>query len=167
MLVKKYHDTQCNDEDLLVSINKAIDASHELRSKKELIQSFIAGINDADDIINEWHDYVYREREEELEKIIYEEKLKPQDTRKYLENAFRDGEIKTIGTDIDKLMPPVSRFGSGNREEKKQGVIDKLKKFFDKYFGVGGSNSFLAPYSIPDELRQVSENIIEYNPDIQ
>ena len=36
-------------------------------------------------------------------------------------------------------MPPVSRFGGRNRAVKKQGVIDKLKSFFEKFFGVGGS----------------------------
>ena len=66
-------------------------------------------------------------------------KLKEPETRKYLANAFRDGEIKTVGTDIDKLMPPVSRFGGGGRAQKKQGVIDKLKGFFDKFFGIGGN----------------------------
>ena len=59
-----------------------------------------------------------------------------------MENAFRDGEIKTSGTDIDKLMPPISRFGGGGRAKKKQGVIDKLKIFFDKYFGISGPTSF-------------------------
>lgn len=142
MLVKKYHDTHCEDKEVLITINKAIDASPELRSKKQLIETFIAGINDADDIMFEWHDYVVKQREEELETIITEEKLKPEDTRKFLENAFRDGEIKTAGTDIDKIMPPVSRFGGGGRAKKKQGVIDKLKAFFEKYFGIGGSNSF-------------------------
>ena len=34
-------------------------------------------------------------------------------------------------------MPPISRFGGGKRELKKQGIIDKLKSFFDKYFGLG------------------------------
>ena len=71
---------------------------------------------------------------------MIEPKLKEPETRKYLANAFRDGEIKTVGTDIDKLMPPVSRFGGGGRAQKKQGVIDKLKSFFDKFFGIGGSS---------------------------
>ncbi len=142
MLVKKYHDTHCEDKEVLITIKKAIDASPELRSKKQLIETFIAGINDADDVMSEWHDYVVKQREEELETIITEEKLKPEDTRKFLENAFRDGEIKTAGTDIDKIMPPVSRFGGGGRAEKKQGVIDKLKAFFEKYFGIGGASSF-------------------------
>ena len=57
--------------------------------------------------MTEWHDYVVAKRKEDLENIIKEERLKPEETRKFLENAFRDGEIKTAGTDIDKLMPPV------------------------------------------------------------
>ena len=138
MLVKKYHDSHCKDKEVLITINKAIDASPELRSKKQLIKTFIAGVNDIDDVMREWHEYVIAQREQELQGIISEEKLKSEDTRKFLENAFRDGEIKTTGTDIDKLMPPVSRFGSGGRAHKKQGVIDKLKAFFEKYFGIGG-----------------------------
>ncbi len=141
MLVKKYHDTHCEDKEVLITIHKAIEASPELRSKKQLIENFIAGINDVDDDMNEWHSYVVEQRVHDLDDIIAEEKLKPEDTRKFMENAFRDGEIKTSGTDIDKLMPPISRFGGG-RAKKKQGVIDKLKTFFEKYFGIGGPVSF-------------------------
>lgn len=121
---------------------KAVDASPELRSKKALIETFIAGINDVEDVMTEWHDFVVKQREEDLKQIIKEEKLKEEETRKFLDNSFREGEIKTVGTDIDKIMPPVSRFGGGNRAKKKQGVIDKLKSFFEKYFGVGGSATF-------------------------
>ena len=52
-----------------------------------------------------------------------------------MEDSFRNGEVRTSGTDIDKLMPPVSRFGGGARAEKKQTVIDKLKRFFEKFYG--------------------------------
>ena len=149
MLVKKYHDTHCEDKEVLITINKAIDASPELRSKKKLIENFIAGINDVDDVMNEWHEYVVEQRAHDLNAIITEEKLKPEDTRKFMENAFRDGEIKTAGTDIDKLMPPLSRFGGGGRAKKKQGVIDKLKNFFEKYFGIGGSSNFTEPEHKP------------------
>lgn len=45
--------------------------------------------------------------------------------------------MKTTGTEINKLMPPVSRFGGSGRAKKKQGVIEKLKAFFEKYFGLG------------------------------
>lgn len=145
MLVKKYHDTHCEDKEVLITINKAIDASPELRSKKQLIETFIAGINDVDDVMDEWHEFVVEQRDYDLNVIIVEEKLKPKDTRKFIENAFRDGEIKTAGTDIDKIMPPISRFGGGGRAKKKQRVIEKLKTFFEKYFGIGGSYSFNEP----------------------
>ena len=141
MLVKKYHDTHCEDKEVLITIKKAIDASPELRSKKALIETFIAGINDAEDVMAEWHGFVAQQREADLAAIIADEKLKPTETRKFLENSFREGEVKTVGTDIDRLMPPVSRFG-GNRERKKQGIIDKLKAFFEKYFGIGGPVKF-------------------------
>ena len=137
MLVKKYHDSHGDDKEILITIQKAVDASPQLRSKKELIETFIAGINDVDDVMNEWHSFVGAAREKELAQIIQEEKLREPETRKFLENAFRDGEIKTTGTDIDKLMPPVSRFGGGKRAEKKQTVIEKLKAFFEKFFGIG------------------------------
>ena len=146
MLVKKYHDTHCEDKEVLITIRKAVDASSELRSKKQLIENFIAGINEVDDVMDEWNNYVVQRREQDLEEIIVEERLRPEDTRKFMENAFRDGEIKTTGTDIDKLLPPISRFGgTGTRAKKKQGVIDKLKTFFEKYFGIGGSASFIEP----------------------
>lgn len=139
MLVNKYHDSHCEDKEVLITIKKAIDSSPELRSKKLLIENFISGINDVDDVMAEWSDYVNKNREEELLQIIDEEKLKGIETRKFIENAFRDGEIKTTGTEIDKLMPAVSRFGGGSRAAKKQTVIDKLKSFFEKYYGIGGS----------------------------
>lgn len=143
MLVKKYHDTHCEDKEVLITIHKAIDASPELRSKKQLIENFIAGINDVDDVMTEWNGYVAEQREADLEAIIKDEKLKPEETRKFLENSFREGEVKTVGTDIDTIMPPVSRFGGGNRAKKKQTVIDKLKTFFEKYFGIGGPVKFI------------------------
>ena len=52
--------------------------------------------------------------------------------------------VKTTGTDIDKLMPPISRFGGGGRIKKKQAIIDKLKQFFEKYFGIGASVKFVS-----------------------
>lgn len=170
MLVKKYHDNHCEDKEVLVTIKKAIDASPELRSKKVLIETFIAGINDVEDVMTEWHNYVAEKREEELVQIIKEEKLKELETRKFIENAFRDGEIKTTGTDIDRLMPPISRFGGGNRTTKKQGVIEKLKSFFEKFFGVGGSFTTDTPKvlnyadsSSKQALMMVADDIANYD----
>lgn len=137
MLVKKYHDTHGEDKEVLITIRKAIDASPELRSKKTLIENFISGINDMDDVMLEWQDYVVTQREKDLCTLIEEEKLKPDETRKFMENCFREGEVKVTGTDIDKILPPVSRFGGGARAKKKKTVIDKLMVYFEKYSGLG------------------------------
>ena len=136
ILVKQYHDSHCDDKEILITIQKAVDASPELRSKKQLIETFLAGINGVDDVLGAWNGFVAAEREKALLEIIQAEKLKEPETRKFLENAFRDGEIKTTGTDIDQLMPPVSRFG-GTRARKKETVIEKLQGFFERFFGIG------------------------------
>lgn len=137
MLVAKYHDGNCEDKEILVAIDKAIKSSLQLRSKKELIENFIATINTSTDVNTDWQRFVREQRETDIQTLIAEEKLKPEETRKFVENAFRDGVLKTTGTDVDRLMPPVSRFGGGgSRDKKKQTVIEKLKGFFEKYFGL-------------------------------
>lgn len=136
MLVAKYHESNCMDETILVDIRKAIGGSPELRSKKDLIENFIAQINASTDIQNDWTAFIEKKKEEELVAITTELKLKPEETRAFIENSFRDGSLRTTGTDIDKIMPAVSRFGSGNRSEVKKNVIKKLSEFFERYFGV-------------------------------
>ena len=138
LLVKKYHDSHCEDKEVLITIHKAVDASPELRSKKDLIETFIAGINDVDDVMSEWRRFVTEEKERQLDVIIQEERLKPEETRKFIENALRDGEVKTTGSGVDKLLPPMGRFsGGGNRAEKKKTVIERLKGFLERFFGIG------------------------------
>ena len=137
MLVQKYHDSHCDDKEILITIRKAVDASPDLRSKKALIETFINGINDVSDVMLEWRTFVAEEKERQLAAIIKEENLKDGETRRFMDSAFRDGSVKTTGTDIDGLMPPISRFGGGNRADKKRTVIEKLRAFFDRFFGIG------------------------------
>ena len=136
LLVAKYHDSHCKDREVLVAIQKAIDASPELRSKKALIQNFLQGINEVDDVMAEWHKYFVEEKERSLKQIITEENLKEQEARDFISNCFRDGYVKTNGTDLDNILPAMSRFGGSNRSEKKQRVILKIIEFFEKFFGL-------------------------------
>lgn len=149
MLVQKYHEKNCNDKDILVTIRKAVHASPELRSKKELIEAFIASLNQTDDIIAEWQAYVAKKREADLQAIIDSENLNAQETRYFVENAFRQGEVKTTGTDINKLMPPISRFA--NRSAIKQSILNKLTAYFEKYRGIGSPFESADGYPIFEE----------------
>ena len=135
MLVAKYQQSNCKDKTILTTIDKAINSSIELRSKKELIERFIEQINVSSQVDEDWRTFLDESKEEEISALIEEEKLKPEETRRFIANALRDGTLKTTGTAIDKIMPPVSRFG-GSRTEKKQGIIEKLMAFFEKYLGL-------------------------------
>lgn len=136
MLVAKYHDSNCQDKEILASITKAVNSSIELRSKKELIDSFVASVNADTNVADDWKTFVREQKEKDISTLITEERLKDEEARKFIDNAFRDGLLRTTGTDIDKIMPPVSRFGGGNRAEKKNGIIAKLTVFFEKYLGL-------------------------------
>jgi type I restriction enzyme R subunit len=135
MLVAKYQASNCQDKNILVTIDKAINSSLELRSKKELIERFIEQVNVSTKVDEDWRKFLHERKEADISAIIEEEKLKPEETRRFIDNAFRDGMLKTTGTAIDKIMPPVSRFGGG-RAAKKQGIIEKLMIFFEKYLGL-------------------------------
>ena len=135
MLVGKYHASNCKDKEILGAIDRAIDSSIQLRSKKDLIQGFIETVNASTVVDRDWRIYVEKQKEQDLDQIIAEEKLKPDEARHFIDNSFRDGTLKTTGTDFDRIMPPVSRFGGGDRAKKKENIINRLSRFFEKYFG--------------------------------
>ncbi|MGB9796553.1 type I restriction endonuclease subunit R [Fervidobacterium gondwanense] len=133
MMVDKYRESNLKNKSILVDINKAIGSSTKLRNKRELIEEFIKRVNVNTDVQEDWKTFVNTQKEAELDNIIKEEKLKPEETRTFINNAFRDGVLKTTGIDIDKILPPMSRFGN-KRANKKRTVIEKLTAFFEKYF---------------------------------
>ena len=169
MLVAKYHQSNCEDKEILGTIDKAIKSSLALRSKKELIDGFISKINADTNVMDDWGKFVKEQKEIDLKKIINDENLNEEETRKFLDNAFRDGQVKTNGTDIEKILPPMRRFGGGNRAEKKENIIVKVKKFFEKYFGLGTAdkNDDGFEYRVTDEeesynLSRVAEDGEKY-----
>ena len=113
MLVAKYHESNCTDKSILTAIDKAVGSSLELRSKRELIERFIEQINVSSHVEEDWRTFVQEQKEKDLSEIIEEERLKPEETRTFITRTFRDGVLKTTGTDIDKILPPVSRFAGG------------------------------------------------------
>lgn len=138
-LIKKYHKTNLKDKELVVDINKAIDSSMELRNKKELIQQFIKSLTPATDVDDDWHTFVNEKKREELDQIIEEENLDKEQTYKYIASAFRDGYVKSSGTSLTKVLPPVSRFSpTGERTKKRESVLQKFKDFFNKFWDISG-----------------------------
>ncbi len=133
LLVTKYHSEHTGNAEIRLSISKAIDSSIELRNKKDLIENFIDSLTpEVTDVDVVWHEYIERQKEQELESIISEERLKPEETRRFIEASFRDGAIRENGTDVASILPPMSRF-SKDRATKKETVLSRLKAFFERF----------------------------------
>ena len=132
-LVQKYHDDNCKDKEIIVQIRKQVEASPDMRDKRDLIEKFIERMTpEKGDVGDEWEQYIEEEKKKQLDIIIQEENLKPQETTNFMKRAFADGYLTETGTGIAKILPPSNPFlpGSG---EKKQTVIDKLKTYLNKF----------------------------------
>ncbi|KLI25492.1 type I restriction endonuclease subunit R [Brachyspira hyodysenteriae] len=138
LIVARYKNENKDKDTIIEHVRKLINAGIELRSKRELIENFINQMNASDtDIQEEFYQYVKEEKEKDLIKIIKDENLKEKETNDFITSCFEYGEIRTSGTDIDKILPPISRFSKqGNKIEKKQIVVEKLQSFFEKYSGL-------------------------------
>jgi type I restriction enzyme, R subunit len=140
MLVEKYRKERGDgdDKELREAIFRAVDASPSLRNKRDLIEDFVESVSGSGQINEEWQAFVRVRKSAELDEIVASENLRPDETRQFIEAAFRDGAIQITGTAITRVLPPVSRFSAdGGHGEKKQRVLTKLGEFFERYFGLG------------------------------
>ena len=139
-LVKKYQEGHRKDREVLVDIEKAVDSSIELRNKKDLIQRFIASLEDHSDVDRDWQRFVEERKTEELEQIISSENVDRDATFRFMRNAFRDGGVPTTGTALSTILPPGGRFSpSGERTKKRERILAKLTTFFDRFFGISSN----------------------------
>ena len=136
-LIRQYHESNSQDAEIIVKINKAVGSSLQLRSKKDLIDQFISSLTPSNNVDESWQLFIEKKKREELERIIAEENLNKEETFRYIENAFRDGYVQETGTAITKVLPSVSRFThSGERTQKREAVLSKIKDFFQRYFDI-------------------------------
>ena len=145
-LVQQYHDTNCQDKTIIVKLRKQIEASPDMRDKRDLIEKFIDQMTpDKDsDVGEQWEAYIEREKKAELDAIINEERLKPQETAAFMQRAFMDGYVTETGTGIAQILPPSNPFlpESG---EKKQTVIERLKEYLQKFIGTTEEQVVILP----------------------
>ena len=139
MLVERYIQAKGTGEDkeIRASIERAVNSSPSLRNKKDLIEQFVDSVSATAKVDAQWQAFMAAKKAEELERIIADEGLNSDETKAFVDNAFRDGAIPTTGTAITRILPPVSRFSkNSNHSEKKRTVLDKLAAFFERYFGL-------------------------------
>lgn len=213
MLVERYHSKHCKDKNVLASIKVAIDSSPQLRSKRKLIEDFIAQLNeneaninkfeysinstdgkDSEDldsgskkysnydessvhashgndlmdsgnnlmnsgdnlidsennlsVVDRWREYVQQKYDYDLSELIQSEGLNDSKTRRFMYKSFNAGEVSELGTDINDLMPRMSRFGSAARAraQKKTRIIDRMRELFNEFVGIIGFSQYDSNY---------------------
>ena len=140
MLVQKHREKHGDgdDKEMLAEITRAIDSSPSLRNKKDLIVDFVDRVTADGELDDEWRRYVQQRKEAELDCIIEEEDLHPDETKSFVDSAFQNGAIQDTGTAVTKILPPVSRFSPDRSHSKKKlHVLQRLGTFFERFFGLG------------------------------
>ncbi len=175
-LVQTYHDANCQDVEIIAKIKRLVDASPDMRDKRELIESFINRINpeSGNDIGAEWEQYIEEEKREQLEAIIEEENLERQKTQAFMQRAFSDGYVTETGTGIVQILPASNPF-LPESAEKKRTVLEKLKAYLQRFLGTSEDSAEVipmhhdvVPYTIEEEeeaLPLAAENPQEYEND--
>jgi type I restriction enzyme R subunit len=122
------------NKEIKAKISKTVLSSYSLRSKNDLIEKFVDSINNDSDVEGDWRKFINEQKKVELGAIIKDENLNPKATEEFINKAFDDGELRTAGTDVIKLLPAKNMFSpSFEHALQKAFVIDKLKAFFERF----------------------------------
>ena len=136
-LVKQYRDSQGKNNEIRVSITKAIDASPDLRDKKELIEKFMDSVNATSEVDKQWRDYVNEQKRNEFAALVNEEHLRPKEAHNFIVLVFDRGYVPEGGLELNNIMPPMNPFDpNAGRESKLRRVVDRLKAFFNKFYEI-------------------------------
>ena len=130
-----------DDKEVRAEITRAVDASPTLRSKRDLVEDFVESVSLQGAVDEQWQAYISAKRESELQELIETHNLKVEETRSFVDSTFRDGQLRTAGTEITRMLPPVSRFNrESNHGDKKRRVIEALSRFFERFRGLASGD---------------------------
>ena len=143
-LVGQLTGDETQDREIIIKAMKSVQASPDLRNKEELIRQFIDSHTPDTDVHDQWSEFVRQSQRKEVEAIITEENLNREKALDFIEQSFRNGEVRESGTGIADILPPMGLFGNAGarRAEKKKTVIKRLKDFFDRFFDISGGTFY-------------------------
>lgn len=137
-LIEKHRAKKNKDKtELMIQIQKTIGASPLLRNKKDLIEEFVRRYAMDREVSPQWAKYVETQAHKQLEELIEEENLKPEETFDFMRHSFQIGEIERNGDRITKCLPPLPLFSPDNRRATtKKRVLDRLSEWFERFFDI-------------------------------
>lgn len=125
-------------------IKRMIKSSLDIRAKEDLIMEFmdkfdIKNFKDKSDILEGFYTFAKKKKNDEVEKLIKDEGLVDNSftnaAKKFINSAIKKGFVDENGTQIDEIMPVVSRRG-GQREIKKRNILEKIKNIVKVFVGI-------------------------------
>lgn len=130
-----------NKELLIEEVTRTIRSSIGNRAKEGLVVDFINTTNldvikNKQDIIAEFFSYAQEKKREEVDNLIEEENLNPENAKRYIERSLNRGEATENGTELNALLPKMSPLNP-QYLNKKQSVFQKIVAFVEKFKGVG------------------------------
>ena len=141
MMVKSLQDKSGDDKadkEIRVAIERAVDSSFSLRSKKDLIQRFVDDITVDTNVESYWSKFISEQKQIELEQIIEDESLDTARAHVLMEQAFKTGELRLEGTAVSRMLPAVNMFAPDSEySAQKQRVFEKLAAFFERFHLLG------------------------------
>ncbi|MDG2496870.1 MAG: type I restriction endonuclease subunit R [Aquiluna sp.] len=125
------------NREIKANLERAVDSSFSLRSKKDLIEKFVESLNVHSDVDESWKAFIDEQKTLELEQLIENENLDVPATHLFVSQAFRDGQVQVAGPALSRMMPPKSMFTADNDHgTQKLRVATLLQAFFERYFGL-------------------------------
>ena len=94
----------------------------------------LSELKTTDDILDSFYNFAKKEKENQIDIVIKEEKLR-EDSKRFIEKAIGKGYMEYAGDELDRIIPPTSR-RHGEREKKKESVLDKIRRLVEVFVGI-------------------------------
>ena len=126
-------------ESLKAEVRRVIRSSLGTRAKEELVIDFINQTNlselkNTDDILESFYSFAKKEKENTVNKLIEDERLK-ENSKRFINRAINKGYVEYAGDELDQIIPPTSR-RQGAIEKKKESVLEKIKRIVEVFIGI-------------------------------
>ena len=142
-LLFDYYKEKKSKEGLIEELRRVVRASVEHRAKEGLITDFIQeqdldSIPDKETLVRAFYAYARERKEQEVEELISEEGLRPQEARRYIAAALHQEYASDLGTDFSEILPPAPLVKNPGYLQRLRRIFERVERLVDTYKQIGG-----------------------------
>lgn len=122
--------------DALSAIQAAVDASVTMRKKKRLLELFLAQVNNGGDASGDaFLALVQHVYDDAVDSLVKELNLRD-GAVEFVRRCVDAGYVLEVGSGLDRILPPVRRFGGGNHGVIRERAIEAIQGIVDEFEGL-------------------------------